>query len=41
MPFDRQDSSLLTVMADADALLLRPVSDGPRAIGDPVPVLPI
>lgn len=32
--FDRQDSALLTVLADADALLVRPVGDGPRAVGD-------
>lgn len=35
-PFDRQDSALLTVLADADALLVRPVDDGPRAVGDRV-----
>ncbi len=39
-PFDRQDSSLLTVLAEANCLLLRPPSDGPVAAGQPVPILP-
>ncbi len=39
--FDRQDSSLLTVLSEADALLLRPPHDGPRAVGDLVEVLPL
>ena len=34
--FDRQDSSLLTVLAGADALLVRPPNDPPRDIGAPV-----
>lgn len=34
--FERQDSSLITVIADANALLVRPVGDGPRATGDTV-----
>ncbi len=38
-PFDRQDSSLLTVLAQADALLIRPLGDGPRAAGEPVTFL--
>lgn len=39
--FDRQDSSLLTVLAEADALLIRPVGDDARAEGDEVDYLPI
>ncbi len=37
----RQDSSLLTVLADANALLVRPVDDGPRSAGESVEYLPI
>ena len=40
-PFDSQDSSLLTILTEADALLLRPVDDGPRRAGETVPYLPI
>ncbi|WP_112312698.1 molybdopterin molybdotransferase MoeA [Pseudogemmobacter bohemicus] len=40
-PFDRQDSALLTVLSASNALLLRPVGDGARAAGDPVPYIPI
>ncbi len=32
--FERQDSSLLSVLAGADALLIRPPHDGPREIGE-------
>jgi molybdopterin molybdotransferase len=39
--FDRQDSALLTVLADANALLVRPVDDPPRNTGDLVGYLPI
>lgn len=38
---DRQDSSLLTVLARADALLVRPVDDPAREIGELVDYLPI
>ncbi len=38
-PFDRQDSALLSVLAAADALLVRPEGDGPVAAGAPVPVI--
>lgn len=34
--FDRQDSSLLSVLCDADALLVRPVADPPRQTGETV-----
>lgn len=38
---DRQDSALLTVLADANALLVRPPHDPARAIGDHVSYLPL
>lgn len=40
-PYDRQDSSLLTVLAAADALLVRPPHDGPRRAGDMVDYIPL
>jgi molybdopterin molybdotransferase len=40
-PFDRQDSALLSLLAEADALLIRPPSDGPRAAGESVEYLPL
>lgn len=39
-PFERQDSSLLSVLSQANALLIRPVADPPRNAGDSVPYLP-
>ena len=33
-PADRQDSSLLSVLSKADALLVRPAGDGPRSAGE-------
>jgi molybdopterin molybdotransferase len=39
--FERQDSSLLTVLAAADALVIRPPHDPPRAAGDSVAYLPL
>lgn len=39
--FDRQDSALLTVLAGADALLVRAPKDGPRRAGEIVEYLPI
>jgi molybdopterin molybdotransferase len=39
--FESQDSALLSVLADANALLVRPVSDQARATGDLVDYLPI
>ena len=39
--FDRQDSSLLGVLAQANALLVRPQNDPARAIGEPVFYVPI
>ena len=38
-PFDRQDSALLRILSDANALLIRPTGDGPRAVGDMVDYL--
>ncbi|MCB2119166.1 MAG: molybdopterin molybdotransferase MoeA [Rhodobacteraceae bacterium] len=37
----RQDSALLSVLAEANALLIRPVGDGARAPGDLVTYLPL
>ncbi|QAX29691.1 molybdopterin molybdotransferase MoeA [Leisingera sp. NJS204] len=39
--FDNQDSSLLTILAEANALLVRPPKDGARSVGDIVQYLPI
>ena len=40
-PFDRQDSALLTILGEANALLIRPVNGGPVAAGTRVPYLPL
>jgi molybdopterin molybdotransferase len=40
-PMDRQDSSLLSILAKADALIVRPPDDPARRVGDPVDVLPL
>lgn len=40
-PFSRQDSALLSVLCEANALLLRPLGDGPRQAGDEAEFLPI
>ncbi len=37
----RQDSALLSVFADANALLIRPPNDSPRKVGDIMDYLPI
>ncbi len=39
--FPRQDSALLSVLAQADALLIRPPGDSPRPAGSEVEYLPI
>mgnify|MGYP005996443251 CR=1 FL=1 len=39
--FDKQDSSMLTVLANANCLLLRPIDDMAKDIGDPVTIYPI
>lgn len=38
-PFSNQDSSLLSVLSQADALLIRPAHDGPRKAGEIVEFL--
>lgn len=38
-PFDRQDSALIGILTEADALLIRPVSDGPVIAGTLVPYI--
>jgi molybdopterin molybdotransferase len=40
-PFDRQDSSMISVLSRSDALLVRPPFDPARATGDLVTALPI
>lgn len=40
-PFDRQDSALLSILGQADALLIRPISDGQRDAGSTVNYLPL
>ena len=39
--FDRQDSSLLTVLAGADALIVRPPNDPPQPAGTEVSYIPL
>ena len=39
--FARQDSALLSVLAEANALLIRPPDDPPRARGAAVEYLPL
>ncbi len=40
-PFERQDSALLSVLGQANALLIRPKGDGPCSAGSTVPYLPL
>ncbi len=40
-PFPDQDSALLGILSIADALLIRPLGDGPRKMGEVVQYLPI
>ena len=40
-PFDSQDSALLSVLGEADALLVRPPEDPPRRAGDTVACIPL
>ncbi|MCH2164312.1 MAG: molybdopterin molybdotransferase MoeA [Marinovum sp.] len=40
-PFARQDSSLLTVLSSANALMVRPPHDGPHKAGTMMPYLPL
>ncbi|MBU2993443.1 molybdopterin molybdotransferase MoeA [Octadecabacter sp. 1_MG-2023] len=39
--FDRQDSSMLTVLADANCLMLSPIGSAAKETGDSVTILPI
>ncbi len=41
LPFDRQDSALLSVLAGANALLVRPVGDPARPAGTEVDYIPL
>ena len=40
-PFDRQDSALLSILSEADALLIRPIGDGPLPAGSLASYLPL
>lgn len=40
-PFDSQDSALLSLLAEADALLVRPPGDGPRTAGEVMDYVPL
>ena len=40
-PFASQDSALLRILTESDALLIRPLGDGPRAAGEVVDYLPL
>ena len=40
-PFDRQDSALISVLVEADALLVRPVDDPERPAGYEVEYIPL
>ena len=40
-PFPAQDSALLHILSQANALLIRPVGDGPREVGETVTYLPL
>ncbi|MCG3267542.1 gephyrin-like molybdotransferase Glp [Yoonia sp. I 8.24] len=39
--FERQDSVLLTVLADANCLAVRPIKDRARAAGDKIEIIPL
>lgn len=41
LPFERQDSALLSILTEADALLVRPIGDGPHVAGDEVDYIAI
>ena len=40
-PYTRQDSALISVLAEAEALLIRPLGDGPRRAGEEADYLPL
>ena len=37
--FDRQDSALLTILADANCLAVRPIGDNAREAGEPINII--
>ena len=39
--FEKQDSALLTVLADANCLAVRAINDGPRQVGETIDVIPL
>ena len=39
--FEKQDSSLISVLAEADALAVRPPNQGPLSAGDPMAYIPL
>jgi molybdopterin molybdotransferase len=39
--FDRQDSALLTVLADANCLAVRPIGDPARTAGEKIEIIPL
>lgn len=41
MPFSRQDSSMLSILAQADCLIERPMNAPPANIGDAITILPL
>lgn len=41
LPVESQDSARMRLLAEADALLIRPLGDGPRKAGDVVEFLPL
>ncbi|MEX5726746.1 molybdopterin molybdotransferase [Rhodovulum iodosum] len=41
VPFDSQDSALLSILSEARALVIRPPGDGPRRAGERVQYLPL
>lgn len=40
-PFEAQDSALLRILTESDALLIRPMNDGPRRAGELVDYMPL
>lgn len=41
LAFDKQDSSLLSILSEADCLIVQPPHDPPRTQGSPVDILPL
>jgi molybdopterin molybdotransferase len=41
VPFDRQDSSLLSILSRANGLIVRPIGDPARKAGELVDYVPI